>query len=171
MTAAELTLRFGAARLRAHVCWPSSPGSLTLLLADRAELAGALASTAATVVVALKRRESPEDELAALEWVAEHAAELGAPERLLIAGGARAAVLAIRARDGGWPAIHRQVLVLPLFTDEHPMPSNVARVAPATVLSAGNTRDDGGLYASRLRAAGVEVDEPTAFTALGRSLR
>jgi acetyl esterase/lipase len=90
---------------------------------------------------------------------------------LLIAGGARAASLAIRARDGGWPVLHRQVLVLPLFTDEQPMPSNVARVAPATVLSAGDASDDGVLYAARLRAAGVEVDQPRAFAAIGRSLR
>jgi hypothetical protein len=44
------------------------------------------------------------DGAAALEWLADHAAELGADGPLLLAG-AGAAELAARARENGWPEI------------------------------------------------------------------
>jgi len=54
---------------------------------------------------------APIDEgAAALEWLADHAAELGADGPLLLAGvgegaAAAAAELAARARENGWPPI------------------------------------------------------------------
>jgi hypothetical protein len=54
----------------------------------------------------------------ALEWGADHAAELGAdPQRLLLAadhgGAGLVAALARQARDRGWPSIARHVLIDP----------------------------------------------------------
>jgi carboxylesterase type B len=105
-----------------------------------------------------------EFEVAALGWAGEHAAELGSgPDRLLVAGqhagGARAAWLAIKARDDGWPELRRQVLVHPAFTAARPIPSKVADAAPATLVSAGTRSDGGSLYAARLRRSAIEVDE------------
>lgn len=69
----------------------------------------------------------PDDAWAALTWVAEHAAEVGGDsDRLAVggdsAGGNLAALVAIRARDEGGPALRHQLLVYPA-TDlvmEHP---------------------------------------------------
>jgi acetyl esterase/lipase len=101
-------------------------------------------------------------ELAALGWAVEHGAELGAhAEQLMVAGegagGARAARLAIRARDTGWPQLRRQILVYPTFTQTCPMPFLLTGVAPATVISSDTRIDEGSMYAARLRASGIEV--------------
>lgn len=61
---------------------------------------------------------APEDCLAATRWVAAHAAELGGdPGRLAVAGdsagGNLAAVVALRARDEGGPALRGQLLIYP----------------------------------------------------------
>ncbi|WP_181782043.1 alpha/beta hydrolase [Pseudonocardia pini] len=86
-----------------------------------------LANLTGSVVVLVNYRKAPEhpfptaveDSWTALRWVAEHAAELapaGVP--LVVAGdsaGANiAAVLTLRARDRGGPAIGYQVLVYPV---------------------------------------------------------
>ncbi len=157
---AELTLRFGATRLHASVHWPLiDNGRLALALAD--ELTGAAHPLVCdAVVVALDGHHRHADELAALQWLAEHGGGLcAAPKRLIIAGGARAAWLAVGARDGAWPEIDRQVLVHPRFGPENPIPSSVAGVAPATVVCNGDPRDDGARYAALLRDAGVDVDQ------------
>lgn len=158
MPAAVLTLRFGAARLPATVHWPPVvTGSVAFLLTDEVSAADPLVTDC--IVVALDGHQSTSLELAALQWLAEHAAEIGgAHNRLRLAGGARAARLAIAARDT-WPALERQLLVGPRFTPERPMPTSVAGVAAATVVSGGDARDDGGRYAALLRAAGVPVAE------------
>jgi carboxylesterase type B len=105
-----------------------------------------------------------EYDLSALDWAAEHARELGArPGALVVAGdragAARAARLAVHARDGGWPVLRRQVLVLPAFTEARLTPSHVAGTAPATIVTTGARGDDGSRYAATLRDAGVEVQE------------
>ena len=61
---------------------------------------------------------APDDCLAATRWAAEHAAELGAdPARVAVggdsAGGNLAAVVALRARDGGGPRLAGQLLLYP----------------------------------------------------------
>jgi acetyl esterase/lipase len=171
---AGLTLRFGGRRLGARVYWPqgnaADTGSPLIFVATHTEardsdpLCRLLCSAAATVVLAVPSLRAPDHdyELAALEWAVEHAAELGAlPEQLMVAGegagGACAAWLAIRARDNGWPPLRRQVLVYPTFTQTCPMPSLLAGVAPATVISSDRRVDDGSTYAARLRASQVEV--------------
>ncbi len=62
-----------------------------------------------------------EDAWAALQWLAAHAADLGAdPARLIVAGdsaGANlAAVMAIQARENGGPALRQQTLIYPVVT-------------------------------------------------------
>jgi hypothetical protein len=159
MNAAELTLRFGATRLHASVHWPrSDSGRLALALID--ELPWAQPLLCDSVVLAVNGRHRHADELAALQWLAEHGGELCAvPSRLIVAGGARAAWLAVGARDSAWPELHRQVLVHPRFGRENPIPPTVAGVAPAIVVCGGDRQDDGARYAAVLRDAGVEVDE------------
>jgi len=142
-------------------------------------LAGLMTLKVAMVVVAVDVPSSggplPEPgrdyELAALEWAAEHARELDAdPRQLLVAGqnvaGARAAWLAIRAAERGWPELRRQLLVHPTFTDGYPIPALAVLVAPAIVITSGAPSDDGRRYARRLRSAGIEVAElPDAYVA------
>lgn len=63
-----------------------------------------------------------EDCYAALQWTAEHIAELGIdPDRLLVAGasagGGLAAAVALLARDRGGPALCGQLLICPMLDD------------------------------------------------------
>jgi hypothetical protein len=155
---ADLTLRFGSLRVATTVHWPRvETASLALVLSG--ELSPIDPWVGSFVVVGVAGVHPGSVELAALQWVAEHAGEFGADgERMIVAGGARAARLAVAAGDSGWPALRRQLVVHPRFTAERPMPSNVAGAPPATVVC-GAGRDNGRRYAARLRAAGVEVHE------------
>ena len=85
-----------------------------------------LCAEAGIVVVSVDYRLAPEhpfpaavdDSWAALQWAAEHAAEIGGDAaRLAVggdsAGGNLAAVLALMARDAGGPALGLQLLVYP----------------------------------------------------------
>ncbi|MGO9908888.1 MAG: alpha/beta hydrolase [Solirubrobacteraceae bacterium] len=131
--------------------------SLALVLTD--ELSPADSWVENCIVVGLAAGMSSSTELAALQWVSEHLGEFGADrDRMLLAGGARAARLALATRDTGWPVLRRQLLVRPSFTPEQPMPANVAGAPPATVVC-GREHDEARRYAERLRAAGVEVRE------------
>jgi hypothetical protein len=153
---ADMTLRFGALRVPTTVRWPRVDAvSLALVLSD--ELPPTDHWLENSVVVGLAAGNRGQVELAALHWLAEHSGELGADcTRILVAGGARAARLALAARDSGWPVLWRQLLVHPKFTAEHPMPANVAG-APTAVVVCGDRQDDGRRYSGRLRAAGVQV--------------
>ncbi len=81
-----------------------------------------------SIVVSVGYRLAPEhrypaaadDCFAALRWVADHAPEIGGdPDRLAVAGdsagGNLAAVVALRARDAGGPALRFQILVYPVL--------------------------------------------------------
>lgn len=154
---ADMTLRFGSLRVPTTVHWPRvTTARLTLVLSD--ELSPTDAWVESSVVIALPGRHPRWLELAALRWAGEHAGELGAAgDRLLVAGGARAAMLALAARDAGWPVLRHQLVVRPEFTRPQRIPDDVAGAPPAIVIC--SDRDDGSRYAARLRAAGVEVHE------------
>jgi acetyl esterase/lipase len=155
---ADLRLRFGALRVRSTVQWPLA-GAAWLALVLRDELSPSDRWVQGSVVIALDGGHPERIELAILGWAAEHAAELGADgAHLLVAGGARAARLALAARENGWPELERQLLVHPVFSARQPMPHHVGGAPTATVVC-GARRDHGRRYAERLRAAGVEVCE------------
>jgi acetyl esterase len=91
-----------------------------------------LANAARCAVAAVGYRRAPEhpfpaaldDCLAATRWLAEHAGELGLDARRFAIGGASAggnlaALVALRARDDGGPALTSQLLVYPV-TDHLP---------------------------------------------------
>jgi dienelactone hydrolase len=169
---AQFHLRFGHTLLEAQIYWPPRPllagaASLVVLLADQARphsaelLSLGLSAGAETVVLRVPDRTHG---LPTLTWAADHAHELGGQaDRVMLAGwgvsGARAARLAIAARDQGWPALQRQVLVHPRFTIACPPPPRLVGVATATIVSGSGPRDQARRYAARLKRAGVEVGE------------
>jgi hypothetical protein len=155
---ADMTLRFGSVRVPTTVHWPRvETESLALVLSE--ELSPTDAWVQKFVVIGLAGGHPGAVELAALQWVSDHVDEFGARrERILVAGGARAARLALAARDVGWPSLGGQLLVHPAWGSERLMPSEVAGAPPATVVW-GSRLDDGRRYAERLRAVGVEVRE------------
>ena len=198
---AALQLRSAAGRLTADVTWPAAAQlgpapALVVYFADagaRDAVPRVLSCEAGVVVLAVRcraRRDAFTDAATALEWAADHAAELDADgRRLLGAGhgtGARlAAALALHARDERWPRLLRQVLVYPRLGvpesrsrpaldggDGSPLRADVAGVAPAIVLTSRGPalRDDGGRYATRLRQAGVDVEELHGDGAAGAGL-
>jgi alpha/beta hydrolase fold len=172
---ADLTLRFGDRRLRGRVYWPPALGAnaaLTVLLAgtgtgddtENADLLSRGLSSVGYVVLAVRGGSDRSYEMAALGWAAEHAPELGAcSDRLVVGGhqggGARAALLAIGARDEGWPPLRRQLLVHPTFTAACPVPSTISGVVPATVVASGEPHDDGSRFAAHLRRETIPVEE------------
>jgi alpha/beta hydrolase fold len=167
---AGLSLRGSTGPLRAQVSWPGSlPGDRPPLavLVDGAEVPPAFA--AAGIVVLSVRAAAFHDAVATVEWAADHAAELGADaRRLIVAGGALAAAVALHARDAAWPPLARQILIdgdlaLPLRA------ATVDGVAPATIVTGG--RASARRYAARLRHAGVEVEELRDTADLVPSLR
>ncbi len=111
----------------------------------------------------------------AVQWAADHADELHAdPERLLVGGEGTgawlAAAVALEARDDGWPSVVRQLLVVTTTSDTAAgaarlVPQlrgpSLAGVAPAIVVTIGDGphEADARRYASRLRDAGIRVDE------------
>ncbi len=138
--AADLRLRGRGGPIGVRVRWPSSqalgsPPPVVVVLADPSrasaagpaddalcdELCAGLGALVLRASWATRREDAPDSALeraaGALEWAADHAVELdGDPERLIVAGRARAAAaagaLALRARDRRWPRLEAQVLVL-----------------------------------------------------------
>ena len=151
---AGLTLRGPREFVRPRLSWPlGSPYGrpMAVVLADldcSFAAADALCHDAGFIVLAL-RTADVDAAVLAVEWAGDHAEQLGADGgRLVVAGGRLAAAAALHARDEGWPPLARQVLIGP----ELDLPADVEGVAPATVVNAPG-------YATRLREAGVEVEE------------
>src|SRR5271156_4071337 len=123
-----------------RISWPSpEPGNLPIVLFYHGggfalgdldthdHVARAHAVGVEAIVVSVDYRLAPEhpfpagieDAWAALQWVGEHAAELGGdPARIAVAGdsagGNFAAVMALRARDAGGPPLVFQLLWYPV---------------------------------------------------------
>jgi hypothetical protein len=155
---ADLSLRAAGDFVRLRVIWPPDPedgGAIALFLWERPsvfEMAEALSVEGAMVVLALQTA-ALDVATVALEWAGDHAASVGADsDRLFLAGGGLAATAALYARDGGWPPLARQLLFGPERSGWPPTNVALAGVAPATVV-------DAPVYADRLRAAGVDVEE------------
>jgi acetyl esterase len=173
----------------------------------------ALTNRVGCLVVSVDYRLAPEhpfpaaveDAYAAIEWVADHAEEIGGDAtRLAVggdsAGGNLAAVVSLMARDRGKPALIYQVLIYPVtdatmssasyeengegyglttamsrwFNNQY-LPSDVDRknpyisplwapdlknLPPTLVITAefDPLRDEGEMYAARLKEAGVKVE-------------
>jgi acetyl esterase len=148
---ATLSLRSTPARLS----WPrAAEGTAPLVLWTGGERDGfgegavVLSLEAATLAGAVD----------ALEWAADHAAELGADPAAVVvagegAGAGLAACVALHAHLSGWPPVARQVLVRP---DLGGVPAPVRGLPPVTL--AGGDPEGVARYAARLRAAGVDVE-------------
>ena len=143
---AELHLRGG---VRARVTWPpataADPPPLLVLVPGRGEQADAeLCRELAIRIPAVVLAPAPGTFGAAreaLEWGADHAAELGADaDQIVLAGDHRGATvvaaLARHARDRGWPAIAHVVLIDPRAVQADAL-APLFRVA---IRSSGSTR-------------------------------
>jgi hypothetical protein len=102
---ASLSLRGAAGRLPALLLWPAvaDPGLLLFFGEDDASALELCAELG--VIVLAPQHASFEDAVAALEWAADHAAELGAASDELLVAGRHAARLAAHARAQGWPRV------------------------------------------------------------------
>jgi acetyl esterase/lipase len=166
---ADLTLRFGAERLRGRVHWPAttSPSPLIFILGaagDRDAFGTSLSAAAGAVVLWFETPCEVSLAAGALGWAAEHAPELGSDPRALVVGGVdvgggRAVSLAIAARDHGWPALHRQLLLHPMFDTAWEAPASGTGLAPATVVTTTPPEATASRHVAGLRAAGVDIDE------------
>ena len=122
-------------------------GWCTGSLVTHDDLCRRICRSAQAVVVSVDYRLAPEhpfpaavdDAWAVLQWVGEHAAEIGGdPARIAVAGdsagGNLAAVLALRARDEGGPSLLFQLLLYPATGGVGEFPSRVEN-SDAPVLS------------------------------------
>ena len=96
---------------------------------------------------------APEDCYAALEWVARHAASIGAdPARIAVggdsAGGNLAAVVSLIARERGGPRLRHQLLVYPVTDHAFETPS-YRENAKGPLLTTEMMRGFWGLYLAR----------------------
>jgi alpha/beta hydrolase fold len=124
---ASLMLRERRGVVRVRVNWPppdcGAPNPVLVFLSTDDEptesvdaLCRALCAAACVVVLSV-RTSCPDTAATALEWAADHAAQLEAdPDTVLLGGvgngGALAAQVAVDARERGWPVLAGDVLLL-----------------------------------------------------------
>jgi acetyl esterase len=184
--------------IKTRIYWPvSDPSDLPVVvfyhgggwvigdLDSHDATARAIAGGVGAVVVAVDYRLAPEhpypaavdDAFAALKWVSEHAAELGAdPSRLAVAGdsagGNLAAVVAQLARDAGGPPIKFQLLWYPPTDLDSSLPS-MGENADAPRLTAADTNALLALYLTghdpRARPATLAPARAENFAGLPRA--
>jgi acetyl esterase/lipase len=147
-------------------------------------VARAHAVGAEAIVVSVDYRLAPEhpfpqgveDAWAALQWVAEHAEELGGdPTRIAVAGdsagGNLSAVMALRARDAGGPSLVFQLLWYPVAVGDLSAPSFIenadAPILNADVMTAFLTWYVPGLDTSDAAALPIDLAPANASTLAG----
>jgi acetyl esterase len=136
------------------------------------------AAGAEAIVVSIDYRLAPEhpypaavdDAWAATQWVAEHAAELGAdPDRLAVAGdsagGNLAAVVTQLARDAGGPRILFQLLWYPSTTFDTSLPSFMEN-ANAPILDIDGCKGCTRWYIGDLDLSDMPATLPPAYIAV-----
>jgi acetyl esterase len=134
-------------------------------------VARAHAIGAEAIVVSVDYRLAPEhpfpagveDAWAALQWVGEHAADIGGdPSRIAVAGdsagGNLSAVMALRARDAGGPRLAFQLLWYPVAVGDLSLPSFTEN-ADAPLLNANVTSAFLTWY-----LPGVDMSDPKALS-------
>ncbi|MEJ7649781.1 MAG: alpha/beta hydrolase [Nakamurella sp.] len=190
VTVESTSLQVDGAELELRLYRPAQPsGSAALYVHGGGMIAGSVeiydpiirsyVQASGVPLVAVDYRLAPEfphptpveDCFAALRWLVDHAADLGAdPERIGVigdsAGGGLSAGLALLARDRGVP-VARQILIYPMLDDRNTSPD--PRIAPFAVW----TYDDnitgwGSLLGD---AAGGDDVPPSAAPARAGSLR
>ena len=149
---ADLRLRGRGGPVRVRVRWPAgpllgSPAPVVVVLADPGATAAddalcdALCAGLGALVLHVFWDGALERAADALDWAADHVAELdGDPRRILVAGRDRAAVaasaLTLRAGDNGWPPLVGLVLVTPsgecTFSDPRGPVSSAPSTRPGT---------------------------------------
>jgi hypothetical protein len=188
---ADLTLRGPSRRLRARVRWPlaaaaASPALVVLLhhegaLLAEADLLAAALSQAAGAVVVSTWPDGAAEATANLEWVADHATELGAdPHRLVVAADGRACPIAVgvvrQAHDDGWPQVAHLVLVDPKGDLAPGPPGWLTGLPAATVVVASAGQPflqrvrDGGATATELVLDGPALASEISVRSLGAAI-
>ena len=157
-------------RARGAVVWMHGGGFLLGDLDTEHPWASRIAAGSGAVVISVDYRLAPEhpypqgveDAWAALQWVGEHASELGGdPARIAVggdsAGGNLSAVMALKARDAGGPALVFQLLWYPVAVGDFSLPSFTEN-ADAPIL-------DSGVMAAFLTwyLPGVDMSDPTSL--------
>jgi hypothetical protein len=102
---ASLSLRGAAGRLPALLLWPAVPDPGLLLYFGEDDTSAFALCAELGVIVLAPQHASFGDAVAALEWAADHAAELGAAGEELLVAGRYAADLAAHAGAQGWPRV------------------------------------------------------------------
>jgi acetyl esterase/lipase len=172
--------------LRWYVKDDAAPGPAALYLHGGGMIAGSVAlyngpvsryvSDSGVPMLAVDYRLAPEhryptpveDCYAGLQWLAEHAGELGVdPARIAVmgdsAGGGLAAAVALMARDRGGPAVSQQILVFPMLDDRNTSPD--PEIAPFAVWS----YDDNITGWSALLGDAIGSPEVLAYAAPARA--
>jgi acetyl esterase/lipase len=167
-----------------RIYWPPDPAEVSPIvvffhgggfclgdLDTHDHVARAHAVGAEAIVVSVDYRLAPEhpypagvnDSWAAVQWVGEHAAELGGdPNRIAVAGdsagGNLAAVMAVLARDNSGPELTFQLLWYPVVTADLSLPSHTEN-AFAPILD----REVIDAFLTWYLPADVDITDPTVL--------
>ena len=179
----DISLTGGEGDVPARVYWPNKtvdcPGELPVIVYFHGggfavgsveifdDLCCSLANATHSVVVSVEYRLAPrfpfpaaiEDGYAAVQWVANNAAQLGAdPAKLIIAGdsagGTISAVVALKALQENGPAIAGQILYYPLTDMSNPEYDSLVNFSDGYGLSKAMMEAFNEAYASKVEDLG-----------------